>query len=97
MKLFFCPNCNDVVNIIPNEYRYCLCKQNYGIFVDNRNALLSGNAIPIGIDNRSFLKAIENQPRFSFGDEFKAFVIPKQSKTVTRIVRIINQEKGERK
>jgi len=80
VKLIMCYNCNDIVNLI-NEERFCLCGKSSGKYVDDSNAWYHGEATPLGISNYSITEAIFNQPKQGAGEEFKAFVIPKDCRT----------------
>ena len=55
MKLFYCPQCHDVMKL--HVYlRQCYCGESGGFYKrDGLNAVLIGEAIPVGIDNFSFL------------------------------------------
>ncbi len=81
MKLFFCKKCKDVVNLSPEE-RKCDCGASKGQYIDQLQATISGPAVPIGINNASFLAAIQKQPQNGEGSEFIAFVIPKGCSSV---------------
>jgi hypothetical protein len=86
MKLLLCKKCQDIFKL-QDELKYCNCKESSGKYLDKLNAVYSGPCIPIGIDNRSLLQAIKNQPLWGFGYEFTAFVIAKTCDTFTRIER----------
>lgn len=79
MKLIFCKNCQDVVRLIMKEERFCQCGKCSGQYTDRLNAWYKGgeNVIPLGFHNRSLSVALENQPEDGWGENFKAFVIPK--------------------
>ncbi|MBU6430513.1 MAG: hypothetical protein KGR26_15960, partial [Cyanobacteria bacterium REEB65] len=53
MKLLFCPSCHDIRKLI-SEPTACFCGKSSGHYTDERNAVYSGDAVPLGIDNRSF-------------------------------------------
>lgn len=82
MKLFFCISCHDLVRMFDNK-RTCKCKKSWGKYIDEINATIGGEAVPIGVDNNTFAKAIraKDAPR---GLEFNAFVIGMNSDRVTR-------------
>ena len=44
--------------------------------------MYSGEAVPVGINNTSFARAINDQPSACVGREFTAFVIPKECDNV---------------
>jgi len=76
MKLIYCPHCYDVRKI-QSEKTHCRCGQCWGMYTDDLNAIYGGEAIPLGVANSSFVKAIEQQPTRGLGRVFQAFVIPK--------------------
>lgn len=81
MKLLMCKNCGDVFNLDYKE-KYCKCKGVRGKYLDNLNAEYYGDdAIPLGFDNLSFVKAIKNQPNNGMSETFNAFIIPKVCNT----------------
>ncbi len=82
MKLILCPHCQDVKKL---QFRKtsCQCKKSYGKYLDEVNAEIGGDAIPIGFDNGTLANAIINQPKQGLGYQFNAFVIPKQCKSIT--------------
>ena len=87
MKLFYCPKCDDVVKC---DYviRMCKCGASYGYYkTDDYNAVYSGEAIPLGIDNSSLRDALINntQNQGPLGTRFEAFVIPGNCKTFKKI------------
>ena len=81
MKLFYCPNCEDVVKMT-KEVRHCECGSASGFYQDDLNAIINQNAIPIGFSNRSFIDALVCRPEKGQGKEFSAFVIPEKCNTV---------------
>lgn len=85
MKLIFCPYCHDVVRLF-NDIRYCKCGKIHGQYINNLDAVVSKNAIPIGINNNSFTSAINNhiQNHPEMGDEFVAFVFGSKVNSITR-------------
>lgn len=85
MKLIYCPNCGDIV-ALKKRHRQCYCGASGGYYVDFINAKIEGEAIPIGIEIFSFIKALANQPKEGDGKEFTAFVIPKNCDHVERVL-----------
>lgn len=84
MKLLFCPHCQDVIKLVSSIRRACLCGKSHGeCFPDGLHAQIGGAAIPLGIDNNSLLAALESRPEAGDGAGVVAFVIAKQSQTVT--------------
>lgn len=83
MKLIFCPECNDILKLSLRE-RVCECGQSGGKYLpDGIDAIITGKAIPLGIANSSFVKALENRPDEGRGERFEAFVMPHQCATIT--------------
>ncbi len=87
MKLIHCNECRDVVSL-RYEWRYCVCGQSGGHYVDNLNAEIKGPCTPLGFANNSFNHALLNQPEKDWGKEFNAFVIEKKCPTVKVITPI---------
>ena len=82
MKLIFCPVCHDIVKLTIKATRSCLCDSSWGNYeADGLHATYGGDAIPLGIENRSFFNAVNNQPESGMGGEFEAFVIPTECAT----------------
>lgn len=81
MKLLLCKKCQDIIRLI-QEPRKCLCGAVSGHYLDDLNAVYSGEyAIPLGISNDSLVASVVGQPEKGEGNCFKAFVIPKQCPT----------------
>lgn len=82
MKLIFCPICEDIVKL--RKYlRKCDCGESGGYYLaDGINAELTGEAVPLGIGNSTFITALRNRPMSGNGQRFEAFVIPKICLTV---------------
>lgn len=78
MKLLFCLSCTDVIRLIPERARHCSCRRSGGVYIDGINAVIWGNTMPLGFDNKSLAAAIMNQPDEGLGMRFEAFVIPKK-------------------
>jgi len=85
MKLIFCPSCTEVRSLRP-QIVFCECKKSSGKYIDNLNAVIYGQAIPLGFSNPSFVSAIKNQRDTSPGVTFTAFIIEKNCPTVSREV-----------
>jgi len=95
MKLLFCPYCNDVFKLTKN-LKPCQCGKNYGRYIDNINAEVSGDCVVLGFDNKSLVQAlriyiktpegVEVQGEYfdRKGPDFTAFVIPENVPTVKR-------------
>lgn len=81
MKLILCPECGDVVRLM-FEKRKCGCGKAYGRYYTEAKAVISADAIPLGIANSSLTSAVKNQPKEGLGSRFEAFVIPEVCDTV---------------
>ena len=82
MKLLYCPSCYDIRKLHLNRLTFCKCGISSGMYIDDLNAVYHGCAIPIGIDNCSFLYATINRPDEGEGETFEAFVIHHECPTV---------------
>ena len=77
MKLIYCPSCHDVLKLQAGD-RKCWCGASWGTYHGNGvNVTIGGRAVPLGIDNLSFLNALAHRPADGLGRTFTAFVIPK--------------------
>ena len=55
MKLIRCKYCNDVVRLVKQEWRKCICKASGGQYLpDDQNAIVGGHCEIIGIRNDYF-------------------------------------------
>jgi hypothetical protein len=81
VKLILCKRCLDVLRL-RHTFRACACGAAWGIYRDELNAEIGGQALPLGFQNSSFVEAIRNQPASGQGERFVAFVIPKQCPTI---------------
>ena len=62
MKLFYCPECRQLVDIMraDGEVRYCYCGSHCGKYLaDNNTAVFTYGAIIVGIDNNTWLPAVQ--------------------------------------
>lgn len=84
MKLILCKECQDVFKL-QEEMRFCKCQKSYGRYLNKLSAEFDGPCVPIGFSNPSLSSAIRNQPVFSPGKVFEAFVVPTVSPTFKRI------------
>lgn len=81
MKLLLCLACEDIFNLDYQE-KSCSCGLTKGKYNDHRNAVYSGkHAVPLAIDNVTFIDAIRNQPKEGLGRHFTAIVIPEKCPT----------------
>ena len=82
MKLIFCKECCSIFSLSKNK-KVCDCGKSSGFYKqDGLNAEFQGPAVPIGFANSSFRNALKNQPTYGQGQEFIAFVIPENCKTL---------------
>lgn len=85
MKLLLCLECDDVFNL-DYKIKTCQCGETKGKYIDSLNAVYQGeHAVPLGFDNFSFARAINNQPEFSPGEKFVAFIIEKECPTFEKL------------
>ena len=85
MKLIFCPKCEDVIKLQKQEIRFCKCEKSAGYYLNNLDAAICGEAIPIGFANQSFVEALKNRPEMGMGERFEAFVIPHKTPTINKV------------
>jgi len=81
IKLIYCPQCQDVVRLI-DDSRWCECGESGGRYTDELNALVWGEAVPLGIHNEIFKWALSARPQSGLGSCFDAWVIPVECPTV---------------
>lgn len=87
MKLLYCKNCHDIIKLLYTP-RFCRCGKVGGEYLNILDIAVYGEkklAVPIGIHNSSFYKAIENQPKEDLGDNgevFLSFIIPEECRKV---------------
>lgn len=90
MKLIFCPACQDVVRLF-SRGRFCFCEKSWGQYKkDGKNAIVGGEAVPLGFGNGTFLEALSKRPQDGLGYRFTAFVIPHSCPTIE----VENEEKN---
>ncbi len=87
MKLIYCPECKDLIRLLNElDNRFCICKKSWGRYRDNSHAIIGGKAIPIGLDNISFNRALKIRNHSiemgMSGIPFDSFIIPHFSHTV---------------
>ena len=83
MKLLFCPNCEDIIKL-EKKVKTCRCFAISGRYLDNRLAVYTGDAIPLGIDNNALLHAITGWKKTGLGLHFDAFTISKECSTFVK-------------
>lgn len=84
MKLLYCLFCQDIIRLRFNEEKECYCGETRGKYIDKLNAVYSGAGIPLGIQNSSFLTAVEGNMEYGEGYNFAAFTIGKDCQTFRR-------------
>ena len=80
MKLIYCPICADIVKLRRQD-TVCFWGSSGGTYLNNLDATYFGAAVPLGIANSTFAKAIRNQPEKGLGECFEAFVISQECPT----------------
>jgi len=88
MKLIYCPACQDVVRLL-FEKRKCSCGKSWGLYVDDIDASIGGEAVPLGISNYSLQNALDDRKKRGLGTSFDSFVIPH---TCTSILELRDSE-----
>ena len=85
MKLLYCPHCNDIIKLRSEARRTCWCGKSGGMYMpDGINAIIDGDAIPLGILNSALEVALKERPQSGIGTRFEAFVIPHRFLTVSK-------------
>lgn len=93
MKLIYCPWCHDVLKMTgPCDARpdYCDCGRSWGHYTDDLNAEYGGAAVPLGVSNSEFQRALLAQAEWGnrgdgHGHCFVAFIIPDNCDTCKQI------------
>lgn len=80
MKLIFCPKCQDVLKLSLDK-KNCKCGESWGRYKDKLNAVIGGEAVPLGFDNGSFVGALRGE---NLWNQFTAFVIDLPCKTIKK-------------
>lgn len=58
MKLISCPECKDLILLVPKDVRICYCGKHGGKYLnDHITAVVNKGAILVGLDNNSFTNA----------------------------------------
>jgi len=90
MKLLYCKRCHDIIKL-SQRLKTCDCGNVKGMYSTERQAQFVGEfAVPLGIQNSSFERAVNQQPKTNNEDgeseaTFEAFVIPEICPTLERI------------
>ena len=82
MKLLFCPKCQDVIKLITQHNRSCMCGNVSGQVLPDEITAEVKNGVPLGFNNYTFANALARRPQYGPGKDFTAFVIPKECPTV---------------
>lgn len=86
MKLLYCKKCKDIFNLVVDKTKSCGCGETKGVYLeDGLNAIYSGDAVPLGFSNTSFMPAVKHPPMYEPSIDFKAFVIPVECKTFKKL------------
>jgi len=102
MKLLLCMKCSDIFSLT-FEDRTCKCGETSGKYIDDLNAEIKGECMPIGFANSSFINALKmqeienkhydgNKDTCCKGQEFTAFIIPEWAKSVKRVEEKIKEK-----
>jgi len=60
MKLFYCIECYNLIQIKKNHIFTCICKKHCGKYLDDNNtAIFTKGAIIVGIDNNTWSPAVQ--------------------------------------
>ena len=78
MKLIFCEECHDIVKLTMRK-RHCRCRKSWGRYQDEENAIIGGEAKPMGIGNETFGEAHRGE---AIANRFTAFFIDLPCPTV---------------
>lgn len=61
MKLIFCPECKDLVQLREGAVRTCTCGSYGGKYLnDHLTAVVNEGALLVGLDNNTFVSAVKN-------------------------------------
>lgn len=93
MKLLLCPRCQDIKKLW-NFIQECKCGKSWGRYRNGIDAIYGGDAILLGFDNDSLVKAVKLHLRNKGNHTFKAFTIPENAKTITRISKTTKDNHG---
>lgn len=86
MKLVFCPACNDIISLRFREVRTCACGAVGGVNVDTKHVVISAEAIPIDIDEKSLGMALRHRPvDVKGGYPFNASTVSEDCTTMVRL------------
>lgn len=80
VKLLLCKSCTDIFRLRYKVVKTCSCGKSKGMYTSWVDAIYSGDCVPIGFRNESFVKAV----RLS-GAGFTAFVASKDAESFVRV------------
>jgi hypothetical protein len=84
MKLLYCKKCGDIFNLTHKE-KICSCGETSGLYIDNINAEIKGDCIPLGFANSTFRAAFKiRRLEPDTNPLFTAFFIPENAESVRR-------------
>lgn len=83
MKLLYCTTCAYIFSISLDK-RSCICRRSSGFYINDKNAVYRGTAIPLGIANLSFALAYDDRDETGLSSPFNAFVIEKNCPTFSK-------------
>ncbi len=84
MKLLYCKICKDIFNLT-HQAKSCGCGESYGYYTDDLNAVYTGDCVPMGIANGTFMEAVKHPPMHEPSTHIVAFIIPEHCKTFKRL------------
>jgi hypothetical protein len=83
-KIIYCPTCQDLKTLRKKVTR-CVCGKAMGRMLDNTNAEINIDAIPIGLSNKTFQFSLQNRPESGLGTPFTGFVMASENKNITYV------------
>ena len=84
MKLMYCKECHDIVNI-SSVQRICNCGKCRSVYIDSLNIEYSGPGLIIGINNTHFVAALVNRMTDKKNHEFTAFFIQEDCNSTRKV------------
>jgi hypothetical protein len=89
MKLILCRKCGSVRSLSVGHEKiiHCDCRASWGYYTDDINAVIGGEAVPLGFSNRSLSDALrrnKSHTDVNMGEDFRAFIIPEGASSVKR-------------
>ncbi|MHA2063896.1 MAG: hypothetical protein ACXABY_05865 [Candidatus Thorarchaeota archaeon] len=80
VKLLLCKSCTDIFRLRYKKLKTCICGESKGVYMSWTDAIYSGNCLPIGFNNKSFVDAC-----YEKGGDFTAFVINQDSESFIKV------------